>query len=345
MTGIPMMTAGRTKMSEISRALEGVRTVGIAGHARPDGDCFGSCIGLYLYIREWFPDIRTDLYLEDKRELFSYLDGYDEIRTEPENGMFYDLFITCDVSSEDRIAVAGALFRNARRTMCIDHHISNPGFADINYIHGEISSASEVLYSLMDPDKVVKPVATALYTGIIHDTGVFQYSSTSSDTMRIAGELMKTGFDFSRIIEGSFYQKSYLQNQIMGRVLAESILLLDGRLIVGCMKKKDMEFYGAAPSDLEGIVSQLRLTRGVEAAMLLYENEDQSFKVSLRSAGDLDVSRIAMFFGGGGHRKAAGCTIQGSVYDVMNNVAAQMELQLNETSEEEKNGEQAGWMA
>ena len=336
MTEIPMVRTGRMKMNKIAEVLEGIRTVGIAGHAKPDGDCFGSCIGLYLYIREWFPEIRTDLYLEDKRDVFSYLDGFDAIRTEPEEGMIYDLFITCDVSSRDRIAVAGALFCSAGKTVCIDHHISNPGFADINHVCGEIGSASEVLYTLMEPEKVVKSVATALYTGMIHDTGVFQYSSTSPETMRIAGELMRTGFDFSRIIEESFYQKTYLQNQIMGRVLAESILLLDGKVIAGYLKKKDMEFYGAAPSDLEGIVSQLRLTQGVEAAMLLYENENGSFKVSLRSAGNLDVSRVAVYFGGGGHVKAAGCTIQGSVYDVMNNITAQVEQQLSESSYEEK---------
>ena len=336
MTEIPMVRTGRMKMNKIAEVLEGIRTVGIAGHAKPDGDCFGSCIGLYLYIREWFPEIRTDLYLEDKRDVFSYLDGFDAIRTEPEEGMIYDLFITCDVSSRDRIAVAGALFCSAGKTVCIDHHISNPGFADINHVCGEIGSASEVLYTLMEPEKVVKSVATALYTGMIHDTGVFQYSSTSPETMRIAGELMRTGFDFSRIIEESFYQKTYLQNQIMGRVLAESILLLDGKVIAGYLKKKDMEFYGAAPSDLEGIVSQLRLTQGVEAAMLLYENENGTFKVSLRSAGNLDVSRVAVYFGGGGHVKAAGCTIQGSVYDVMNNITAQVEQQLSESSYEEK---------
>lgn len=100
--------------------------------------------------------------------------------------------------------------------------------------------------------------------------------------MRIAGELMKTGFNFSKIIDESFYQKTYVQNQVMGRVLAESIILLDGKCIIGYLKKKDMDFYGVEGKDLDGIVSQLRLTEGVEVAMFLYELETQSFKVSLR---------------------------------------------------------------
>ena len=155
---------------------------------------------------------------------------------------------------------------------------------------------------------------------MVHDTGVFQYSSTSPETMRIAGELMKTGFNFSKIIDESFYQKTYIQNQVMGRVLAESILLLDGKCIIGYLKKKDLDFYGVEGKDLDGIVSQLRLTEGVEVAMFLYELETQNFKVSLRSNGKIDVSKIAVYFGGGGHMRAAGCDLQGSVYDVINNM-------------------------
>ena len=217
-----------------------------------------------------------------------------------------------------------------KRTACIDHHISNSGFAQVNHIRGEVSSACEVLYGLFDPEKVVRTIAVPIYTGMVHDTGVFQYSSTSPETMRIAGELMKTGFNFSKIIDESFYQKTYVQNQVMGRVLAESILLLDGKCIIGYLKKRDMEFYGVDGKDLDGIVSQLRLTAGVEVAMFIYEVETQSFKVSLRSNGNVDVSKIAVYFGGGGHMRAAGCDLQGSVYDVINNVTEQICKQFQE---------------
>ena len=141
---------------------------------------------------------------------------------------------------------------------------------------------------------------------------------------------MKTGFDFSKIIDESFYQKTYVQNQIMGRVLAESIMLLDGKCIIGYLKKKDLEFYGVDGKDLDGIVSQLRLTQGVEVAMFIYELETQSFKVSLRSNGKVDVSKIAVYFGGGGHKRAAGCDLQGSMYDVINNISGQICKQFQE---------------
>ena len=96
------------------------------------------------------------------------------------------------------------------------------------------------------------------------------------------------------------------------------------------MKKKDMDFYGVDGKDLDGIVSQLRLTQGVEVALFLYETESQTFKVSMRSNGKVDVSKIAVFFGGGGHTRAAGCDLQGSMHDVVNNITAQIEKQLQE---------------
>ena len=105
-------------------------------------------------------------------------------------------------------------------------------------------------------------------------------------------------------------------------------MLLEGRCIVGGMKKRDMDFYCVEGKDLDGVVSQLRLTQGVEVAMFLYEVESQVFKVSLRSNGKVDVSAIAVYFGGGGHMRAAGCDMAGSVYDVINNISEQIEKQL-----------------
>lgn len=315
-------------MNNIAEVLDGVKTMAIAGHIRPDGDCVGSCMALYAYIKKWYPEIQADIYLETPKPGFGYLAYMDEVKSEASGEKEYDLFVTCDVSARDRLAVVGDYFEKAKKTVCIDHHVSNPGFARINHILPDASSSCEVLYGLLDPEKVDREIAQAVYTGIIHDTGVFQYSCTSPETMRIAGELMKTGFDFTGIIEKSFYQKTYIQNQVMGRVLAESILLLDGKCIVGYMKKKDMDFYGVDGADLDGVVSQLRLTQDVEVAIFIYEKNTQEFKVSLRSNGDVDVSKIAVFFGGGGHVKAAGCEMAGSMYDVVNNITAELVKQM-----------------
>lgn len=320
-------------MEKITSELNNVRTVAIAGHIRPDGDCVGACMGLYLYLKENYPEIETDVYLEEPKEGFSFLSGFREIKTVYDESKKYDVFFVLDTSVKNRIGVALAGYESAGRTICIDHHISNKGFGDKNVIRPQVSSASELVYTLLEEDKVTKPVAEALYMGIIHDTGVFQYSCTTPETMRIGAKLMEMGIDFSKIVDKTFYEKSYVQNQVLGRCLMESIMVLDGKCIVGSVKKKDMDFYGVEPKDLDGIVQQLRVTKGVEVAIFLYEVKTQEFKVSLRSNGPVDVNAVASYFGGGGHVKAAGCTMQGSVYDVINNLTLPIEKQLKERCE------------
>ena len=315
----------------LNKVLENVSTIAIGGHIRPDGDCVGSCVGLGQYIRENYSDKTVDIYLKDIPESFHFLNGTETILESVDNEeKIYDLFISLDCGDTDRLEYSKPLFVKAKHTFCVDHHISNIGFAEVNHIVPEASSTSELVYGLLDEEKISKNVAEALYLGIVHDTGVFQYSSTSPDTMRIAGELMKQEIPFSKIIDESFYEKTYLQLQVMGRVLAESILLQNGKCTVGYLRRRDMEFYGVEGSDLDGIVSQLRLTRGVEVAIFIYETETQHFKVSLRSNGKVDVSKVAVFFGGGGHTRAAGCDLEGSMYDVINNLTAEIEKQFCE---------------
>ncbi|MEE0810979.1 DHH family phosphoesterase [Blautia sp.] len=317
-------------MEKIANELKRINTVAIAGHVRPDGDCVGSCMGLYLYLKENYPDIAADVYLEQPGAQFSFLSCFEEIKTVYQTGKVYDLLITLDVSDKNRIGVAEEAYETAKKRVCIDHHISNRGLGDINEIRPDASSTCEVLYTLLEEEKVSKAVAEAIYTGMVHDTGVFQYSCTSPETMRIAAKLMEKGIPFTKIVEESFYEKTYVQNQILGRCLMESILLMDGKCVIGVVKKKMMDFYHVEPKDLDGIVQQLRIIKGVEVAIFIYEVKPQEFKVSLRSKGKVNVNEVASYFGGGGHVLAAGCTFHGSVYDVMNNLLEIIEKQLVE---------------
>ena len=317
-------------MEKIANELKGINTVAIAGHVRPDGDCVGSCMGLYLYFKENYPDIAADVYLEQPGAQFSFLSCFEEIKTVYQTGKVYDLLITLDVSDKNRIGVAEEAYGTAKKSVCIDHHISNRGLGDVNEIRPDASSTCEVLYTLLEEEKVSKAVAEAIYTGMVHDTGVFQYSCTSPETMRIAAKLMEKGIPFTKIVEESFYEKTYVQNQILGRCLMESILLMDGKCVIGVVKKKMMDFYHVEPKDLDGIVQQLRIIKGVEVAIFIYEVKPQEFKVSLRSKGKVNVNEVASYFGGGGQVLAAGCTFHGSVYDVMNNLLEIIEKQLVE---------------
>lgn len=312
----------------LNEALKHAGTVAIGGHIRPDGDCVGSTLGVYQYIRTWYPQIAVSVYLEDIPESFHFIKATEEIKHEAEEGKVYDLFIALDCGDAGRLGFSGALFANAKHTLCIDHHVSNGAFADENYIEAEASSTSELVYRQMEPEKITKEIAECLYLGIVHDTGVFQYSCTAPSTMEAAAELMRKGIDASRIIHDTFYEKTYAQNQILGRALLGSFRFMDGKCIVSVVGKDQMKFYGVVPKDLEGIVSQLRLTEGVEVAIFMYELENGEYKVSLRSGDVIDVSRVAATFGGGGHKKAAGLTMKGSHYDVINNIAKEIELQL-----------------
>ena len=321
-------------MKKLDEILEGVRTVAVAGHVNPDGDCVGSAMGVYLYLRDNFPRIQTDVYLEGKKKDFAFLPELSIAREEAESGKSYDLLVLVDVSSADRVAVAGEYVETAKKTVCIDHHVTNAGFCRENHVVPDASSTCEVLYDLMDEDKISRDCAMALYTGIVTDTGVFQYSCTTPHTMRTAASLLEKNIPFSDIVEQAFYRKTYAQNQLMGRTLMESIMLLNGRCIVGIVRQKEMKFYGLTPADMDGIVNQLRNTEGVEVAVFLYELAPQTFKVSMRSARKVDVSKIANLFGGGGHIRAAGCTMNGSPFDVVNNLTLYIERQLLESDGE-----------
>ena len=283
----------------LSDILKDVKSVGITGHIRPDGDCTGSVLALYNYIVENMPETDVDLYLEQPGSEFYYLKNIDKIKNTPEDKK-YDAFFVLDCSSLDRIEPFISCFNNASKTVCIDHHVSNTGFTDLSKIEPQASSACEVLYGTMDADKISRNVAECIYTGIIHDTGVFKYSCTSKKTMEIAGEMMEKGIDYSDIIDNTFYKKTYVQNQILGRALLESVLFYDGKCIFTTVTMDEMEFYGVTGRELGGIVEQLRLTDGVEVAIFLYQTGEEEYKVSLRSKKKIDVAAIATQFGGGG---------------------------------------------
>lgn len=322
------MFVGNYNLAHILDLVKDAETVAVAGHVNPDGDCVGSTLAIYNYLKKSGKNI--DIYLEPIGQEFYELPGAEVIKNEPED-KDYDVFFMLDLGDVERIGVASGLFNRAKKTICIDHHITSKGIADENFIITSMSSTCELIFEMMDIDLIDKDTAACLYTGIIHDTGVFHHNCTSKRTMAIAGELMAKGIDFGHIIDHNFYSKTYKQNQVLGRCLMESMLLWEGAGVVSYLTRKEMDFYMVGDNDLSGIIDQLRLTEGVKVAIFIHEKEPHSFKVSMRSAvSDLDVSKVASFFGGGGHKMAAGCTISsGTVHDVINNITKQLQFQLH----------------
>ncbi len=313
---------------KIDQLIGSARTIGISSHVRPDGDATGSTLGLYLYIKKNYPDIKVQLFLEQVIPELRFLKGSDEVITDFKTDVeSFDLFIVADCS-KDRTGDAEKFFDAAKKTINIDHHVSNKGTGDELYIVPDASSACELVYETLDHSKMDVEIAKALYTGMVTDTGVFKYNNTSPKTLNTAAELISYGFDFGSLIDHVFYEKTYLQNQILGRALLESILLMDGRCIVSVVSKQSMEFYGAESNDLDGIVNQLLLTQGVDCAIFMYELAPLEYKVSLRSNGAVNVAEVAQMFGGGGHVRAAGCIVNGTQHDVINNLTKYIHKQL-----------------
>lgn len=298
----------------IWNAVEKARIIGICGHIRPDGDCIGSCMAMYQYIKKEYPQKEIYVYFEDVPEVFRYIQGIDDAITDYEYKNT-DLFISLDCSDIERLGNGKDLFEKAELTINIDHHISNTSFADINHYDGESSSACEVLYELLDSEKIDYDIATSLYTGLIHDTGVLKYSNTSKRTLEIAGVLVSKGIKFTEIIDESFYEKTYKQNLILGRCLLESKLIANGNVIYTVATSELLNEYEADKKDTEGVVNALLLTKGVQVAVFVYQLGEKEYKVSLRAKGKADMNKIAGSFNGGGHVKAAGCAIKGELED------------------------------
>ena len=266
----------KKQMLNLKETLQGVKTAAILGHIRPDGDCIGSCLALYNYIETYFPEIQAKVYLQDFMPEFLMLKNADKIEHSVDEDFVYDVCFSLDSADKERHGEFVKYFDTAKKTVGIDHHISNQGFAQEHLILPDASATAEMMYELIGKEQLTKEIAECIYLGMAHDTGVFQYSNASPKTFRAVADLLETGIDASRIVDETFYQKSYVQNQILGKTLQESVLHLDGKVISGVVTRKDMEHYGVTPKALDGIVSQLRYTRGVEVAVFLYELENGS---------------------------------------------------------------------
>ena len=269
----------------IKELIGDAKTIGIAGHIRPDGDCIGSCMTLYNYIEKNFPDIQVKVYLEKIKDKFLFIKNSEKIDSNGYDGTEYDLFFSLDCADLERLGLNKEFFEHAKRTACIDHHISNGGYADYNYILPNASSACEVLYDLLDVSLFDKSIAEPMYTGIAHDSGVFRFQSTTSKTMNVAGKMLDFGINANKILEETYYKKTYAQSQVAGRLQLESVRFMDNRCIFAYATTKLMDFYGVTTKDLDSVVAQLRNIEGIEVAIFMYQIGEMKYKVSMRISG------------------------------------------------------------
>lgn len=283
----------------------------VLGHVNPDGDCAGSVLGICNYIKNMRKDNLPELkpYLYEISDKFSFLPGFVDI----DNRLLdtkYDLVIVCDCADEERLGKFRKYVETAKTVLLIDHHATNQGFGDFCLVSPDASSTSEMVYLLLNQDYFDRSVATCIYTGIVHDTGVFRYSCTHERTMQIAGRCLGMGVDFQSVIEDSFFFMTIKQKKILGNCLMNMQSVFDGKLVYSYVDKTMRDKYGATDPDMDGMIDCIRSTTGASAAFFVYIAEDGKARASLRSNTDhIDVSTIAQKFEGGGHRRAAGCTM------------------------------------
>ena len=320
-------------IDNFNELLSNSKVVGIGGHIRPDGDCVGSCMAMYNYIVTYYPEIEVHVYLDPIPNIFKFFKNADKIEDihSVSEDKHFDLFIALDCSDGGRLGDVFPFFEKAAHTVCIDHHVTNGGFAEFSYIIPDDSSTCELVFNQFGKDKITKDIAECLYTGIIHDTGVFQYSCTTESTMDAAGFLMTKGIDYSKICTDTYYAKTMVQNKMLGTALLGCKTFLDGKVIAAVITAEDMAEYGAQSKHLEGIVQQLRDTTGVEVAIFLYELEDGDFKGSTRASGDVDLTVITGVYGGGGHKKAAGFSVStNEPWTIVAEIVEMVKKQLDE---------------
>ena len=315
----------------IDDLLKEANTVSIFGHVRPDGDCVGSTLGLYNYICDNYPTIRVQIFLERFPESYRILSRSNEINSVYDENVNApcDLAILLDTPSFERIGANGAAcLQSARKTCNIDHHISNPlNLCTQNFVDAKASSASELLYFLLDPKKVSKDTAECLYLGIVHDTGAFKFSCTTHKTMLAIGDLLDKGIDFTRIINETYYTRTYIQTLVTGYVMQNCKLDLNGKVVYSYLTPEDMERYSVTPVELSNVIDTIREVSGTEVAVFLYPVNGE-YKISLRSNYVVDVNKIAGVFGGGGHVRAAGASSQEGPEETIKKILKLIEEQL-----------------
>lgn len=309
-----MVSPDPESVEAVASALADARSIGVVGHIGPDGDALGSMIALALAARNAGKEAVAsfdDPFVVPTE--MSYLDT--SVLVPP--GRFptdLDVAVAVDTSVRSRVgALAGAMDK-AERLVVIDHHISDGTWGDVLLIDRTAAATTELVYDvLVALDwNITQPVATALYTGLVTDTGRFQYSSTSPRSHAIAGRLLEAGVQPDAIGQKLFEEAAFGYYSVAANVLARAELESDKALVWSVVTLKDLEDGGVHRHEVDGLIDLVRLARGTQIALLLKQAKPDVYRGSLRSRGAVDVARIASHFGGGGHHNASGFTATGT---------------------------------
>ena len=295
----------------------------VTSHENPDGDALGSLVAMHLALVELGKD--SVMVLAGEAPLpgeYGFLDvvGAGLLREVPAD-LLERVLVAVDCAQETRLTDARLL--DAPVVVNIDHHHDNTRFGNVNLVADEASSTAELLADVFAKAEVslTPAIAEALYTGLVTDTGRFQYTNTTPTALRLAADLVEAGADFHRVFQGVYESMHFAKLKLLARALGRASLHADGRVVISYLLRDDFGEVGAAEPYSEGIIDVLRAVEGVELAALIREpprDSGPARKISLRSSTDrVDVSAIARKSGGGGHRQAAGFSSDLSLEEVI----------------------------
>lgn len=300
----------------------------ILTHESPDGDAVASSLSVMHAMLQLGkePDVIIPEYAKD----FKFLPGSDKIKVESAIKQ-YDLAISVDCSDLKRLVGSKEYFETAKKTIQIDHHSVNAMFADLNYVDPVAPACCQVLIGMFEylGVEIDKEIGTCILTGIIADTGGFQYSGVTSETFEFAAELLKKGVNISKICQKVLRNKTKAHCELVKLLYNRMEFFEDGKIVISYITVDDYKKVNAEMGDDEGLAEMERDIEGVEVAVLLKEKEGvNGFKASLRSKEYVNVSDVCMLLGGGGHPKAAGCLVGGTLEQVKTKVVNTIKQQI-----------------
>ena len=295
-------------MDKVIEIINSAKKCAIIPHVKADGDAMGSCLAMRAVLRRMGKE--AVIYAEEpieKRLAFLADDIAVIYDGEP---IDCDTCIVLDCGDMGRVSKREPIFRKALHTVNIDHHRTNTFFAEANYVEADACATGEILFKLFKKmeQRLDAEIAGYLYAAICSDSGCFAYSNVSPDTFRIAAELIEHDINHAEIARLLFDCEDINSERMKAELIGRINSYYDGRLRVVTVSENDTAKFGIKPEDIQDLVNLPRRIRGTEIAAALKQSDDK-IRVSLRSNGDADVAEVAVKLGGGGHTKAAGCTM------------------------------------
>lgn len=308
-------------LDDIKSAIDNANNIVVFAHEKPDGDAIGSSLAFYMALKNINKNV--ELVIPNFPDSYKFLPCSNEAKVEPSLDK-YDLAIALDCGDIKRLDDPKETFEKSEVRVNIDHHTSNVMFGDLNFVNPVSPACAQIITTMFKYFKydITIDIATCLITGIITDTGGFKYDGVTSETFEIASEFLGMGVKISKLYKEALSNIS--RGKFEARKLAANRIefLEDGKITYTYMTKKDMQDLGIDQNDLDGIVENGRDIQGVEISIFLYET-DKGFKASLRSNNYVNVSDICLLFNGGGHIKAAGCTLPYSLEESKERILTQ----------------------